>query len=120
MRMNQKLSLMLLIKLAFLGSILSNIVVENPKSLKDQIWLRNSKLPKKRTQGQMDYSIANFGKIDFLKKEKMKVIVQSSNLNGCAPFDPIPSQKMPFALLMKRGDCTFSLKTHHAYSVKIF
>lgn len=90
---------------------ITKITVYYPESLKPKI------NPAKRSFGEIKYSLANFGKIDYQKKQVLQVLYQEDNEEGCSPFDPIGAQNLPYALLIKRGTCAFTLKTHHANMV---
>lgn len=94
------------------------IRIQSPKSLALSIFKHN--FGDEKSIGILDYTTALFGNIDYRTKSTYR-IVEANSENGCEPITLAEQSEQvlqsKLAIIMKRGDCTFSRKaynTHHA------
>ena len=65
------------------------------------------------------YSLARFGDIDYVGSTLYKTVMASDE-KGCNFVDHVGSNNKKVAMLMRRGDCTFSKKAANGFSVTFF
>ena len=88
----------------------ANIVLKSPEQYKNVISDQHGQ------KGKLDYSLSLFGNIDYLREDDVQIVLpQPGNELGCEHFNLDKSRiKGKFALLLKRGKCTFTKKSLNA------
>ena len=89
---------------------LSNITLKSPEQYKDIIFDQHGQ------RGKLDYSLSLFGNVDYLREDDVQIVLpQPGNELGCDHFN-LDKNKIQgkFAILLKRGKCTFTKKSLNA------
>ena len=72
--------------------------------------------PLRQKYSNISYGLSRFGAVDY-RQSIVYRIVPASQLDGCGFLDHVGESNKKVALLLQRGNCTFSKKAANGFSV---